>query len=207
MSESKNDSGNSCARNICEVEGCGLPIRSRNSLYCEKHYMRVRRHGSTDKLTTMKPGKLEHTGGYLLVYAPDHPLARSSSRVYEHRKVYYDSHGAGPFLCHWCSKSVTWDNLHIDHLDDCKTNNDLSNLVASCPVCNQKRGKEKMTKTMRESSHRRYTAHGQTMCLNEWAHYLKLSRPALEYRLNAGWAISRVFSPRIGNSGPPSRER
>ncbi|HEJ0068213.1 TPA: HNH endonuclease [Citrobacter koseri] len=166
--------------------------------------MRVRRHGSTDKKSTKKEGKLEHSGGYLLVYAPDHPLAGSSSRVYEHRKVYYDAHGAGPFNCHWCGKVVSWRDLHIDHLDDSKTNNKPSNLVASCPVCNQKRGRARMTKTMRENSHRRYTVHGKSMCLNEWANYLGLSRASLEYRLNAGWDINRVFSPRTGNSGPPS---
>ncbi|AUZ65788.1 hypothetical protein C2U53_19230 [Citrobacter sp. CFNIH10] len=168
--------------------------------------MRVRRHGTTEKLSTRKDGKLEHTGGYLLVYAPDHPLACGSPRVYEHRKVYYDKHGAGPFRCHWCAKTVGWDTLHIDHLDDCKTNNEPDNLVPSCPVCNQKRGVDKMRKTMRENSDRRYTAHGKTMCLNEWADYLGISRNSIEYRLKAGWDISKVFSPRICNSGPPSRK-
>ncbi|HBE9178719.1 TPA: HNH endonuclease [Serratia fonticola] len=206
MTGSKNDSGVLHVRNICEVDGCGLFVRSLNSPYCEKHYMRVRRHGSTDKLTTRKAGKLEHSGGYLLVYAPEHPLAGNSSRVYEHRKVYYDTHGAGPFRCHWCRKPIHWGDLHIDHLDDCKTNNNPSNLAASCAVCNQKRGRGKMTATMREKSHRRYTAHGKTMCLNEWADYLGISRNSIEYRLGAGWDISRVFSPRIGNSGPPSRK-
>ncbi|WP_218621719.1 hypothetical protein [Citrobacter freundii] len=63
-----------------------------------------------------------------------------------------------------------------------------------------------MRKTMRENSDRRYTAHGKTMCLNEWADYLGISRNSIEYRLKAGWDISMVFSPRIGNSGPPSRK-
>lgn len=206
MTELKNDSGLSHAHNVCEATDCGMSTRSRNSKYCEKHYMRIRRHGSTEKLSTRKEGKLEHSGGYLLVYAPEHPLAGCRSRVYEHRKVYYDIHGAGPFDCHWCGKSVNWDTLHIDHLDDCKTNNKPGNLVPSCPVCNQKRGIGKMTKKMREKSPRRYTAHGKTMCLNEWANYLGLSRASLDYRLNAGWCISRVFSPRIGNSGPQSRK-
>ncbi|WP_288875117.1 hypothetical protein [uncultured Kosakonia sp.] len=206
MTGSLNDSATFCTRNSCEVEGCNLHKRSRNSPYCEKHYMRVRRHGTTDKMSTRKAGKLEHTGGYLLIYAPEHPLAGGSSRVYEHRKVYYDAHGAGPFGCHWCGKEIGWDSLHIDHLDNCKTNNKPPNLVASCAVCNQQRGRDKMIKTMREKSHRRYTAHGKTMCLNEWADYLGLSRTSLEYRINAGWDINTVFSPRIGNSGPPSRK-
>ncbi|WP_252318306.1 MULTISPECIES: hypothetical protein [Symbiopectobacterium] len=44
------------------------------------------------------------------------------------------------------------------------------------------------------------------MCLNEWADYLGISPSSIEYRLNAGWDINKVFSPRIGNSGPPSRK-
>lgn len=63
-----------------------------------------------------------------------------------------------------------------------------------------------MRRTMRENSDRRYTAHGKTMCLNEWADYLGISRNSIEYRLKAGWDINKVFSPRIGNSGPPSRK-
>ncbi|ELY5904665.1 hypothetical protein SNN60_000852 [Cronobacter sakazakii] len=44
------------------------------------------------------------------------------------------------------------------------------------------------------------------MCLSEWAEYLGISRNSIEYRLKAGWDINKVFSPRIGNSGPPSKK-
>ena len=191
---------------ICSVAGCFSMANRKGAGLCEKHYMRQRRHGSTDKAVVVKPGLLTHTHGYKQAYAPEHPLrTANSNRVYEHRVVYHAHHGDGPFACHWCSGVVTWDDMHIDHLNDIKDDNNPDNLVASCPICNQKRGFDKMAMTHRLKSERRYTAHGKTMCLIEWARYLNLSRNAIEYRLHAGWKIDDVFSPRKGRSGPPSR--
>ena len=65
--------------------------------------------------------------------APNHPLCRASQsgRVLEHRKVYYDIHGEGPFNCHWCDVEVNWNTLHIDHLNDIRNDN-RENLAATC---------------------------------------------------------------------------
>lgn len=190
----------------CRVAGCIAVANRKGAGLCEKHYTRYRRHGSTDKAAVIKPGLLNHSHGYTLAYAPEHPLRRDSScRVYEHRRVYHAQHGDGPFNCYWCSTVVGWDDLHVDHLNDVKNDNIPSNLVASCASCNQKRGFSKMARTQRLRSNRRYTVHGKTMCLIEWARYLNLSRNALEYRLSAGWKHEDVFSPRKGRSGPPSR--
>lgn len=189
----------------CRVAGCISVANRKGAGLCEKHYMRQRRHGSTDKAVVVKPGLLTHSHGYKLAHAPDHALRRSSNRVYEHRVVYHAQHGDGPFSCHWCSVVVTWDDMHVDHLNDVKDDNGPDNLVASCATCNQKRGFDKMTATHRLRSDRRYTAHGKTMCLIEWARHLNLSRNAIEYRLDAGWKHEDVFSPRKGRSGPPSR--
>ncbi|MCF5712470.1 hypothetical protein GIB57_12170 [Pseudomonas tremae] len=192
----------------CHVAGCIAVANRKGAVLCEKHYTRHRRHGSTDKAVVVKPGLLSHSHGYTLTYAPEHPLRRDSScRVYEHRRVYHAQHGDGPFNCHWCSTIVGWDDLHVDHLNDVKDDNAPSNLVASCATCNQKRGVGKMALTHRLKSNRRYTAHGKTMCLIEWARHLNLSRNALEYRLGAGWKLDDVFSPRKGRSGPPSSAR
>jgi hypothetical protein len=62
MTGSSNDSGLLHAHTICVVGGCGLSVRSVIARIA-KHYMRVRRHGSTEKLSTRKDGKLEHTEG------------------------------------------------------------------------------------------------------------------------------------------------
>ncbi|MGI8721199.1 MAG: hypothetical protein ACR2JG_03120 [Geodermatophilaceae bacterium] len=80
--------------------------------------------------------------GYLVRrLAGPHPLADNQGRVYEHRLVLYAVLGPGTFPCHWCRKPVDWDErtLHVDHLDDDKTNNNPANLVPSCLVCNVRR--------------------------------------------------------------------
>ena len=191
---------------LCSVEECGKPANRVGAGLCEAHYARVRRHGSTDRVSRVKPGSLVHTAGYLLIRAPGHSLDRGGGRVYEHRAVFFEAHGEGPFACHWCRNEITWDDLHVDHVNESVTDNSLSNLVASCAICNQARGLEKMRRTKRLQSTRRYTAHGKTMCIAEWSRELGISRNAIEFRIKAGWPIEKVFSPRIGLSGPKSRQ-
>lgn len=189
----------------CSVDGCSSPATRVGAGMCEKHYYRMRRNGKIETLNTVKQGNLIHTGGYLLSYAPDHPLRRGSSpRVYEHRIVYYAEHGDGPFNCNWCGCSVTWDDMHVDHLNAVVTDNSPNNLVASCALCNQFRGKEKMKATARSKA-AQYTAHGKTMCLSQWASYLGISRVSIKWRLDSGWSVDEAFTPRQGKSGPPSK--
>lgn len=82
------------------------------------------------------------TGHIMLTGQQDHPLAGSTGRVFEHRKVLYDSIGPGPHPCHWhpqsdCGKtSLGWDEIHVDHLNDVPNDNRLENLVVSCMRCN-----------------------------------------------------------------------
>lgn len=184
----------------CSVDGCGEKANRVSYGLCEKHYMRVRRHGDTDLMTRRKDGGLIHSGGYILKHAPDHPLAGNCSRVYAHRIAYYDAHGAGPFDCHHCGKVVDWSFMHIDHLDDDPTNNDLANLVASCPVCNQARGRGKMIDTRRMAS-RRYSHNGITLSAGEWAARLGIARSSFLYRLKH-WPADRAFSEKKGKFGP-----
>ena len=69
-----------------------------------------------------------------------------NGKVWEHRAVLFDAIGYGPHPCHWCQHPVDWqaehrpDALHVDHLDGVGDNNDLANLVPSCPTCNTNRG-------------------------------------------------------------------
>ena len=79
---------------------------------------------------------------YLTQSRPGHPVAHADWRVRVHRANLYDAIGPGPHSCHWCGCQVDWfegTELHADHLDGNTWNNDISNLVASCPVCNRKR--------------------------------------------------------------------
>lgn len=192
----------------CIVSDCSNPTRSSGSDYCEMHYYRIRRNGTTDKVR--RPHVLQHSGGYVLVPAPSHPLVARHTGVmeYEHRVVYYDAHGAGPFQCYWCGKTVDWDTLHIDHLNENKQDNSVNNLVATCSVCNQKRGRHKMVITKRTTTATRIEFRGQTRTLGEWADLMEISRNAMVWRLDHGWGIERAFTEPRGKTGPMSqRER
>lgn len=194
------------AKRFCAVPGCEKPARSRSSGICEMHYYRQRRTGRLDLVPRARPETTAHTGGYLLLLAPGHPLETpgGNGRVYEHRTVYHAEHGEGPFRCHWCGKLVTWGDMHVDHLNDQPDDNRLENLVASCPACNQKRGVPKMRQVKRKSG-RLLTAHGKTMCVSEWARELGVSRAALQYRLENGWSVERALSEPRGKYGPKSQ--
>lgn len=192
----------------CSVDGCCKPANRVVAGLCEMHYTRQRRNGSLDKVDVVIPGELVHAAGYLLVYAPDHALRRGSSpRVYEHRKVFYDAHGAGPFSCHVCGSTVTWGDMHVDHLNDVVTDNRLENLAPACPTCNQKRGHHKVKRSMKSKHGKHMTAHGVTMCEADWARHLGLSRGAITDRLARGASLEDALRPRVGKHGPKSKSR
>ena len=184
----------------CIVEGCDKNTRGGRCPYCEMHYGRLRRNGTLDRVLTAHTR--EHSGGYILVPAHGHPLAHGGSLVYEHRAVYYDAHGEGPFKCHWCGKDITWSTLHIDHLNDSKKDNRLSNLVASCPACNKQRGHHKMLRTTREKRATWIEYEGKRQTLLEWAQQTGIGRTALQYRLANGWPLDRALTEPRGKSGP-----
>lgn len=77
--------------------------------------------------------------GYRIVTRHGHPLAGTKGRVLEHRAVLFDAIGAGPHPCHWCRRKLDWGRICVDHLDDDRANNVLTNLVPSCRSCNAQR--------------------------------------------------------------------
>jgi hypothetical protein len=188
----------------CRIEGCESIANRVGHQLCEMHYYRYRRNGHFDHVGQALPGDIEHSHGYVLKAAPGHPRAIGNYRAYEHRVVFYDAHGEGPFNCHWCTCVVTWDDMHVDHLDADKQNNTLSNLVASCALCNQHRGHERIRTTMRERHG--YEIDGQKRTLNEWAALVGISRNSIITRLKKGWSLRRaVLEPR-GKYGPISKK-
>lgn len=197
---------------ICTVDGCEAVANRIGAGMCEKHYIRSRRRAAVRsdlplqyKRSNLKPGLLAHSSGYLLDHAPGHPLRRVSARVYQHRIVYHAVHGDGPFECNWCNKAVTWDDMHVDHLDDDPTNNDPSNLVASCPLCNQARGRWKLVEINRAKYGK--TFNGKVRTLGEWAEELGVPRSRLEQRLAAGWTLERTLTEARGPTGPQGKAK
>ena len=189
--------------NTCSVDGCEAEATRVGCGMCEKHYYRKRRQGTTDYVGQAIVGNRKHSGGYVLAPAPDHPMALGGYRAYEHRVVFYDNHGEGPFNCHWCGCVVTWGDMHVDHLDGVRDHNTIGNLVASCAICNQRRGHDAIRNTMR--ARHGLTVAGKTLTLNEWAAQVGISRNSVLERIKKGWALERaVFEPR-GKYGPKSR--
>ena len=166
------------------------------------HYTRLRRSGTTER---RKPSPFNvHSGGYILAYAPDHPLTRTHTGVYEyqHRIVYFNEHGEGPFRCHWCDNIVRWSTMHVDHLNATVDDNRPENLVASCPSCNQRRGRSKMTHTMRQLYAIWIDFRGQRKTLADWAEAVGIARTSLQARLKAGWSLERALTEPRGKFGP-----
>lgn len=123
----------------CSVEGCQKPTRTKSADLCKMHYHRLYRNGTLERVRKPKPFHF-HSNGYVIAYLPGHPLVKGK-RPYEfqHRISFYNEHGDGPFTCHWCDREVTWGDMHVDHLDENKLNNEVENLAASCVHCNMNR--------------------------------------------------------------------
>lgn len=187
----------------CKVDGCDNAASRTGKTLCEMHYYRKRRSGSFD-LVDPKRGPITHSNGYVLIYAPAHPLGTTSCRQYEHRIVYYDAHGDGPFSCHWCGAQVTWGDMHVDHVNAVRNDNRLGNLVASCPRCNQDRGIEKMRKTTRSKA-RSISLRGRTLSVPQWADVIGISVVSLYWRLDNGWSEERAVTTPRGKTGPRGR--
>lgn len=187
----------------CKTIGCIEKANRKGAGLCEGCYMRLRRKGTTDYKTIKY--KINHSNGYVLLRELGHPLSDQRGLVYEHRFVFYEHNGAGPFKCHWCGIAVGWDCMDIDHLDDNRSNNDINNLVASCHKCNTKRGTWKMVKARREEW-KQITYQGDTKNASEWAKHLGLSRSAFMRRLEL-WPIDVVMTTPHGKTGPKRRDK
>lgn len=189
----------------CTVEGCGNAARSKSAAHCEVHYYRLRRTGSLE--LALPDLEVTHSHGYILEFAPDHPLAGSGGRAYQHRIVYHKHNGDGPFKCHWCGKRVTWQDMHVDHVNGVRDDNRIANLVASCSGCNIKRGHALMTETHRAKSTAKIKWRGECLTSGQWAERIGITRQSLLWRLDNGWPKSRALTEPRGVAGPKTTQR
>lgn len=132
------------SRPNCDFEGCERPARAVKGGYCEAHYYRVRRNGTTSllsrdeyRIAAPAPARRAPTSdGYVRIHNVDHPLALKDRSVFEHRMVAYDERNGADPSCEWCGVALEWDTAAVDHLDEDRSNNDPRNLYVSCHQCN-----------------------------------------------------------------------
>lgn len=123
----------------CKVKDCDRDAQYKRQQVCQKHYFRYMRNGTYD-IVNIPTYRTSNPAGYQLIHEPEHPLSDSSGRVYEHRFVYFNNNNGVVSQCAVCGSSITWKTCHIDHMDNDVTNNDISNLRATCAPCNIFRG-------------------------------------------------------------------
>jgi hypothetical protein len=183
---------------ICTVEGCVKSKRSSGAKYCEMHYMRFYRNGTTNK-KWVPSERLNHSQGYVIVYAPEHPLTQSNGRIFEHRKVYYDSVSSTVERCSMCEVPISWKTCHIDHINDIKTDNRPENLRATCPKCNRGRGAEKMKRFQRLRGNQ-LTALGMTLSPAQWVEsgLVQVTGATIRRRLKLGMSdFDALFAEKV----------
>lgn len=172
--------------NICTLEGCNhKAVRdlTTDKPICEMHYCRRRRNGNYDLIGYQI--ELIGSHGYVSVRDYAHPLSDSQGRVYKHRQVLYNS---DPDMhCFNCGALRTWSDCHVDHIDEDKQNNLLSNLRIACPACNQARGRGKQKQTMRDIAPQ-ITFNGKSRCISEWAEIMGFEPASLQWRLKH-WSL------------------
>lgn len=123
----------------CKVDGCDRDAMYRGLQLCQMHYFRNMRNGRFDILEKTKKYRAVNPAGYQKILEPDFWLADVNGYVYEHRYVFYNEVNSSPESCSICGKSITWETLHIDHIDRDVTNNNKENLRALCRGCNTSR--------------------------------------------------------------------
>lgn len=185
---------------LCVVDRCGKTIRSSGCEYCEMHYGRLRRSGTLGRVDGAR--RLEHSAGYVLIPARDHPMAVGRSHAYEHRVAFFDAHGPGPHRCHVCGEAGMLADMHVDHLNDVHDDNRLENLKPACPECNQWRSTTRAEACRKKEATRLIDFNGERLSTLEWSRRIGISSTSLRARINSGWTLERALTEPRGVTGP-----
>ena len=190
---------------ICCIEGCCNSTGER-AAYCEKHYVRIRRNGTSERvLPAAIIGQTRSTSdGYVVqLVGKEHPLARADGYVLQHRLRMYEVYGDGPLSCAMCGAGEAWDTCHVDHINCIRDDNRLTNIRVTCARCNVNRGRDKGIITRRKNG-RMITAHGRTRNINDWADDIGITSQSIGWRIARGWSLEDVVSKPRGKFGPAS---
>lgn len=122
----------------CKTDGCNGKATRQEAGLCEACYMRLYRHGSTDKREPK--GWTECSNGYIVYFKKGHPLAGQRGMIRAHRYIAYEHYGSGEHRCAYCGKVLSWSEISIDYFNNNKQDNDISNLIISCNKCNRLKG-------------------------------------------------------------------
>jgi len=188
---------------MCCVVDCDRESMYKVKDLCQMHYFRFMRNGvftlKNGRNSSRNPDQMHVTSnGYVVVYRPEHALARGTGYILQHREVLYNHLGDNTPDCGICGCKTSWEiyRYHVDHIDEDKENNDLSNLRMLCNSCNVGRTKKIHCNALGRKS---VTIKGETKTPQEWSRFVgvKVSGSTIRRRLSMGFSDDdAVYSER-----------
>lgn len=95
--------------------------------------------------------------------------------------------------------------MHVDHLNDVKSDNTITNLAATCAACNMGRAKGRVAATMRAKAKHVYEYQGERLTAGQWGARLGLTSGAVVSRVASGWPLAQALT--LGRGEARQQER